>query len=88
MKSPCKPIPALRCGFCLCLVSGGEHTTPEMVFVIHLLSAEQQPPVFQIAAPFLEVSQGGRATIGECGAWGRAWGSLPGDPGPEFPDTA
>ncbi|NXD29010.1 FRAS1 protein, partial [Spelaeornis formosus] len=52
-----------RC-FCLCLVSGGEHTTPEMVFVIHLLSAEQQPPVFQIAAPFLEVSQGGRATIG------------------------
>ncbi|KAF4802764.1 hypothetical protein TURU_022239 [Turdus rufiventris] len=45
-------------------VSGGEHMTPEMVFVIHLLSAEQQPPVFQIAAPFLEVSQGGRATIG------------------------
>ncbi|KAJ7411871.1 hypothetical protein BTVI_48371 [Pitangus sulphuratus] len=45
-------------------VSGGEHTTPEMVFVIHLLSAEQQPPVFQIAAPFLEVSQGGRAAIG------------------------
>lgn len=88
MKSPCKPIPVLRCGFCLCLVSGGEHTTPEMVFVIHLLSAEQQPPVFQIAAPFLEVSQGGRATIGECGAWGRAWGSLPGGPGPEFPDTA
>lgn len=46
-----------------------------MVFVIHLLSAEQQPPVFQIAAPFLEVSQGGRATIGEWGAWGRVWGS-------------
>ncbi|XP_064005810.1 extracellular matrix organizing protein FRAS1 [Pogoniulus pusillus] len=45
-------------------VSGGEHTTPEMVFVIHLLSAEQQPPVFQITAPFLEVSQGGKATIG------------------------
>ncbi|KAM7021681.1 LOW QUALITY PROTEIN: extracellular matrix organizing protein FRAS1 [Passerculus sandwichensis] len=45
-------------------VSGGDHTSPEMVFVIHLLSAEQQPPVFQIAAPFLEVSQGGRATIG------------------------
>ncbi|XP_027744997.1 extracellular matrix protein FRAS1 [Empidonax traillii] len=45
-------------------VSDGEHTTPEMVFVIHLLSAEQQPPVFQIAAPFLEVSQGGRAAIG------------------------
>ncbi|GAB0189453.1 extracellular matrix organizing protein FRAS1 [Grus japonensis] len=45
-------------------VSDGEHTTPEMVFVIHLLSAEQQPPVFQITAPFLEVSQGGKATIG------------------------
>ncbi|XP_062470145.1 extracellular matrix organizing protein FRAS1 [Pezoporus occidentalis] len=45
-------------------VSDGEHTTPEMVFVIHLLSTEQQPPVFQITAPFLEVSQGGRATIG------------------------
>ncbi|KFO84606.1 Extracellular matrix protein FRAS1, partial [Buceros rhinoceros silvestris] len=45
-------------------VSGGEHTTPEMVFVIHLLSAEQQPPVFQIAAPSLEVSQGGKSTIG------------------------
>ncbi|KAM6269950.1 LOW QUALITY PROTEIN: extracellular matrix organizing protein FRAS1 [Porphyrio hochstetteri] len=45
-------------------VSGGEHTTPEMVFVIHLLSAEQQPPVFQITAPFLEVTQGGKATIG------------------------
>lgn len=47
-----------------------------MVFVIHLLSAEQQPPVFQIAAPFLEVSQGGRATIGEWGAWGTGWGSV------------
>ncbi|NXS55143.1 FRAS1 protein, partial [Brachypteracias leptosomus] len=45
-------------------VSGGEHTSPEMVFVIHLLSAEQQPPVFQITAPFLEVTQGGKATIG------------------------
>ncbi|KFU86504.1 Extracellular matrix protein FRAS1, partial [Chaetura pelagica] len=46
-------------------VSDGEHTTPEMVFVIHLLSEEQQqPPVFQITAPFLEVSQGGKATIG------------------------
>lgn len=39
-----------------------------MVFVIHLLSAEQQPPVFQMAAPSLEVSQGGKATIGEWGA--------------------
>lgn len=60
-----KHIPTLRCGFCLCLVSDGEHTTPEMVFVIHLLSADQQPPVFQITAPLLEVSQGGKATIGE-----------------------
>lgn len=39
-----------------------------MVFVIHLLSAEQQPPVFQMAAPSLEVSQGGKATLGEWGA--------------------
>ncbi|NWY04165.1 FRAS1 protein, partial [Nothoprocta ornata] len=50
--------------FCLYPVSDGEHTTPELPFVIHLLSAEQQPPVFQIAAPFLEVGQGGRAAIG------------------------
>ncbi|XP_059502133.1 extracellular matrix protein FRAS1 isoform X2 [Stegostoma tigrinum] len=45
-------------------VSDGEHTSPEMVFTIHLLSTNQQPPVFQISEPFLEVSQGGRATIG------------------------
>ncbi|XP_075060088.1 extracellular matrix organizing protein FRAS1 [Mixophyes fleayi] len=45
-------------------VSDGEFTTAEMPFTIHLLSNEQQPPVFQITAPFLEVTQGGRAPIG------------------------
>ncbi|XP_064918597.1 extracellular matrix organizing protein FRAS1 isoform X3 [Columba livia] len=45
-------------------VSDGEHSTPEMPFVIHLLSAEQQPPLFQTAAPLLEVTRGGRATMG------------------------
>ncbi|XP_065453534.1 extracellular matrix organizing protein FRAS1 isoform X1 [Chrysemys picta bellii] len=45
-------------------VSDGEHTTPELIFTIHLLSTNEQPPVFQITAPFLEVSQGGKATIG------------------------
>ncbi|XP_053317651.1 extracellular matrix organizing protein FRAS1 [Spea bombifrons] len=45
-------------------VSDGEFTTPEMPFTIHLLSTEQQPPVFQISSPFLEVTQGGRAPIG------------------------
>ncbi|XP_053559271.1 LOW QUALITY PROTEIN: extracellular matrix organizing protein FRAS1 [Bombina bombina] len=45
-------------------VSDGEFTTAEMPFTIHLLSSEQQPPVFQITSPFLEVTQGGRAPIG------------------------
>uniref|UniRef100_A0ACB8E9A0 Extracellular matrix protein fras1 n=1 Tax=Sphaerodactylus townsendi TaxID=933632 RepID=A0ACB8E9A0_9SAUR len=45
-------------------VSDGEHTTPEMVFTIHLFSTDEQHPLFQITAPILEVSQGGRATIG------------------------
>ncbi|XP_077157208.1 extracellular matrix organizing protein FRAS1 isoform X3 [Paroedura picta] len=45
-------------------VSDGEHTTPEMVFAIHLFSADEHHPLFQIVAPVLEVSQGGRATIG------------------------
>ncbi|KAM4706664.1 extracellular matrix organizing protein FRAS1 [Discoglossus pictus] len=45
-------------------VSDGEFTTAEMPFTIHLLSSEQQPPIFQISAPFLEVTQGGRAPIG------------------------
>ncbi|CAJ0943980.1 unnamed protein product [Ranitomeya imitator] len=44
-------------------VSDGEFTTAEMPFTIHLLSNEQQPPVFQITAPFLEVTQGGRVPI-------------------------
>ncbi|XP_071971616.1 extracellular matrix organizing protein FRAS1 [Engystomops pustulosus] len=45
-------------------VSDGEFTTAEMPFTIHLLSNEQQPPMFQINAPFLEVTQGGRVPIG------------------------
>ncbi|XP_038647741.1 extracellular matrix protein FRAS1 [Scyliorhinus canicula] len=45
-------------------VSDGEHKSPEMEFTIHLLSTNQQPPVFQISEPFIEVSQGGRAAIG------------------------
>ncbi|MEE6460302.1 hypothetical protein FKM82_000916 [Ascaphus truei] len=45
-------------------VSDGEFTTAEMPFTIHLLSTENQPPVFQITAPFLEVTQGGRTPIG------------------------
>lgn len=46
-------------------MSDGEHSTPEMPFVIHLLSAGQQPPLFQTAAPLLEVTRGGRAAMGE-----------------------
>ncbi|XP_077332215.1 extracellular matrix organizing protein FRAS1 [Lithobates pipiens] len=45
-------------------VSDGEFTTAEMPFTIHLLSNDQQPPVFQITAPFIEVTQGGRIPIG------------------------
>ncbi|XP_062899606.1 extracellular matrix protein FRAS1 isoform X1 [Mobula hypostoma] len=45
-------------------VSDGEHTSPEMDFTIHLLSTNQQPPIFEISEPFIEVSQGGRATVG------------------------
>ncbi|KAM8939375.1 extracellular matrix organizing protein FRAS1 [Pelodytes ibericus] len=45
-------------------VSDGEFTTAEMPFTIHLMSTEQQPPVFQISAPYLEVTQGGRAFLG------------------------
>uniref|UniRef100_A0A3Q2PFS0 Fraser extracellular matrix complex subunit 1 n=1 Tax=Fundulus heteroclitus TaxID=8078 RepID=A0A3Q2PFS0_FUNHE len=45
-------------------VSDGEHTTPELDFVILLLSNHQQPPVFQVLDPLLEVSMGGRATLG------------------------
>ncbi|XP_076856944.1 extracellular matrix organizing protein FRAS1 isoform X2 [Brachyhypopomus gauderio] len=45
-------------------VSDGEHTTPEMDFAILLLANHQQPPVFQILDPVLEVSMGGRAPVG------------------------
>ncbi|KAG7481357.1 hypothetical protein MATL_G00065830 [Megalops atlanticus] len=45
-------------------VSDGEHTTPDMDFAIHLLANHQQPPVFQILDPVLEVSLGGRAPVG------------------------
>ncbi|CAM4540352.1 unnamed protein product [Leuciscus chuanchicus] len=45
-------------------VSDGEHTTPEMDFSILLLANHQQPPVFQILDPVLEVSLGGRAPVG------------------------
>ncbi|XP_071256392.1 extracellular matrix organizing protein FRAS1-like [Salvelinus alpinus] len=45
-------------------VSDGEHTTPEMYFSVHLLTSHQQPPVFQIIEPVLEVSMGGRTPIG------------------------
>ncbi|KAM9446229.1 extracellular matrix organizing protein FRAS1 [Clarias gariepinus] len=45
-------------------VSDGHHTTPEMDFSILLLANHQQPPVFQILDPVLEVSLGGRAPIG------------------------
>ncbi|KAJ0067384.1 hypothetical protein NL108_003229, partial [Boleophthalmus pectinirostris] len=45
-------------------VSDGEHTTPEMDFAILVLSNHQQPPVFQVLDPLVEVSVGGQATIG------------------------
>lgn len=46
-------------------MSDGEHTTPELDFAILLLSNHQQPPVFQVLDPLLEVSVGGQAVIGE-----------------------
>lgn len=46
-------------------VSDGEHTTPEMDFAILTLANHQQPPVFQILDPVLEVSLGGRAPVGK-----------------------
>lgn len=46
-------------------VSDGEHTTPEMDFAVLLLSNHQQPPVFQVLDPLLEVSMGGQAAIGK-----------------------
>uniref|UniRef100_A0A3Q3MY85 Fraser extracellular matrix complex subunit 1 n=1 Tax=Mastacembelus armatus TaxID=205130 RepID=A0A3Q3MY85_9TELE len=45
-------------------VSDGEHTTPELDFAVLLLSNHQQPPVFQVLDPLLEVSLGGKTTIG------------------------
>ncbi|XP_037832589.1 extracellular matrix protein FRAS1 isoform X2 [Kryptolebias marmoratus] len=45
-------------------VSDGEHTTPELDFAVLLLSNVQQPPVFQVLDPLLEVGLGGRAAIG------------------------
>ncbi|KAM8864960.1 extracellular matrix organizing protein FRAS1 isoform 2-T3 [Synchiropus picturatus] len=45
-------------------VSDGEHTTPEMDFAVLLLANHQQPPVFQVLDPLLEVTRGGEAAIG------------------------
>uniref|UniRef100_A0A4W6CQ63 Fraser extracellular matrix complex subunit 1 n=1 Tax=Lates calcarifer TaxID=8187 RepID=A0A4W6CQ63_LATCA len=45
-------------------VSDGEYTTPELDFAVLLLSNHQQPPVFQVLDPLLEVSLGGQAAIG------------------------
>ncbi|XP_041644401.1 extracellular matrix protein FRAS1 [Cheilinus undulatus] len=45
-------------------VSDGEHTTPELDFAVLLLSNHQQPPIFQVLDPLLEVSVGGQASIG------------------------
>ncbi|XP_012860276.2 extracellular matrix organizing protein FRAS1 [Echinops telfairi] len=42
----------------------GEHASPEMALTIHLLPTDQQPPVFQLAAPLLGVAQGGSTSIG------------------------
>nr|XP_057925745.1 extracellular matrix protein FRAS1 isoform X1 [Doryrhamphus excisus] len=45
-------------------VSDGEHTTPELDFAVLLLTNHQQPPMFQVLDPLLEVSMGGQATVG------------------------
>nr|XP_044999993.1 extracellular matrix organizing protein FRAS1 isoform X3 [Jaculus jaculus] len=45
-------------------VSDGQHTSPEMALNIHLLHSDRQPPTFQITAPQLEVSPGGRTFVG------------------------
>uniref|UniRef100_A0A3B3VXF3 Fraser extracellular matrix complex subunit 1 n=1 Tax=Poecilia latipinna TaxID=48699 RepID=A0A3B3VXF3_9TELE len=45
--------------------SDGEHTTPELDFVILPLSNHQQPPVFQVLDPLLEVQLGGQAAVGQ-----------------------
>ncbi|XP_035245707.1 extracellular matrix protein FRAS1-like isoform X1 [Anguilla anguilla] len=46
-------------------VTDGEHTTPEMDFVIFLLADPQQPPVFRILHSVLEVHPGSRAAVSE-----------------------
>lgn len=46
-------------------VSDGEHTTPELDFAVLLLTNHQQPPVFQVLDPLLEVSLRGQAAIGK-----------------------
>ncbi|KAM9823010.1 extracellular matrix organizing protein FRAS1 [Syngnathus typhle] len=45
-------------------VSDGEHTTPELDFAILLPSNHQQPPMFQVLDPVLEVGMGGQAAVG------------------------
>ncbi|XP_006885356.1 PREDICTED: extracellular matrix protein FRAS1 [Elephantulus edwardii] len=45
-------------------VSDGEHTSPETALTIHLLRTDQQPAMFQVTAPLLEVVPGGSASIG------------------------
>ncbi|KAG3276368.1 Fraser extracellular matrix complex subunit 1 [Ictidomys tridecemlineatus] len=45
-------------------VSDGEHTSPEMALTIHLLPMDGQPPAFQVTAPVLQVSPGGRTSLG------------------------
>ncbi|XP_059921872.1 extracellular matrix protein FRAS1 isoform X2 [Gadus macrocephalus] len=45
-------------------VSDGEYTTGVLDFSILLLSNHQQPPVFQVLRPQLEVSPEGRASLG------------------------
>uniref|UniRef100_A0AAX7TTD3 VWFC domain-containing protein n=1 Tax=Astatotilapia calliptera TaxID=8154 RepID=A0AAX7TTD3_ASTCA len=45
-------------------VSDGEHNTPELDFAVLLLTNHQQPPVFQVLDPLLEVSLRGQAAIG------------------------
>uniref|UniRef100_A0A8C4Z636 Fraser extracellular matrix complex subunit 1 n=1 Tax=Gadus morhua TaxID=8049 RepID=A0A8C4Z636_GADMO len=46
-------------------VSDGEYTTGVLDFSILLLSNHQQPPVFQVLRPQLEVSPEGRASLGQ-----------------------
>ncbi|XP_013371586.1 PREDICTED: extracellular matrix protein FRAS1 isoform X1 [Chinchilla lanigera] len=45
-------------------VSDGIHTSPEMALTIHLLPIVRQPPAPQVTIPLLEVSPGGRASLG------------------------